>query len=279
MNIKRAFTLIELLVVIAIIAILAAILFPVFAQAKAAAKKTSALSNVKQIGTSISIYIGDSDDVYPQGSGNCWWGPLDGNWIEDTKPYIKSVAVLRDPSDPLSTSGFPSWYLGSGIVPISFIANGYQNWTPELNGWGLYGYMGMNQATQNTRCGNGWMARGVTNGSAVNRPADSILLSERFGSFTVFGTGSFVTGVNWWDGATGLCDEIPDASRNGAPLAGGGGKNCTLDNRFGGITPAYNSTIAVFTMGDTHAKAMDPRTTNPNPTTRPLDNMWNVYRQ
>lgn len=61
---KRAFTLIELLVVIAIIAILAAILFPVFAQAKEAAKKTTCLSNSKQIGTASQIYFADYDDTY-----------------------------------------------------------------------------------------------------------------------------------------------------------------------------------------------------------------------
>ena len=62
---KKAFTLIELLVVIAIIAILAAILFPVFAQAKLAAKKTQGLSQSKQIGTGLQIYLGDSDDTLP----------------------------------------------------------------------------------------------------------------------------------------------------------------------------------------------------------------------
>jgi len=62
---KRAFTLIELLVVIAIIAILAAILFPVFAQAKEAAKITVVLSNVKQTGTSMVMYAGDYDDTFP----------------------------------------------------------------------------------------------------------------------------------------------------------------------------------------------------------------------
>ncbi len=66
---KKAFTLIELLVVIAIIAILAAILFPVFAQAKAAAKKVSAISNQKQIGLAMIMYCGDADDKYPQTDG------------------------------------------------------------------------------------------------------------------------------------------------------------------------------------------------------------------
>lgn len=64
-NRKNGFTLIELLVVIAIIAILAAILFPVFAQAKAAAKKTALISNVKQMGTAIQMYLSDYDDLMP----------------------------------------------------------------------------------------------------------------------------------------------------------------------------------------------------------------------
>jgi prepilin-type N-terminal cleavage/methylation domain-containing protein len=67
MRTSRAFTLIELLVVIAIIAILAAILFPVFAQAKMAAKKTAHISNYKQSGTGVQIYLADNDDQFPQG--------------------------------------------------------------------------------------------------------------------------------------------------------------------------------------------------------------------
>ncbi|RYG39434.1 prepilin-type N-terminal cleavage/methylation domain-containing protein [bacterium] len=84
---RKAFTLIELLVVIAIIAILAAILFPVFAQAKEAAKKTTCLSNVKQIGIASQLYIGDFEDTYPRQSSveisgdiyhwRWWWYSVD----------------------------------------------------------------------------------------------------------------------------------------------------------------------------------------------------------
>ena len=64
---KRAFTIIELLVVIAVIAILAAILFPVFARAKEAAKKTTCLSNLRQIGSAFGLYLADYDDRWPLG--------------------------------------------------------------------------------------------------------------------------------------------------------------------------------------------------------------------
>jgi prepilin-type N-terminal cleavage/methylation domain-containing protein/prepilin-type processing-associated H-X9-DG protein len=72
----RAFTLIELLVVIAIIAILAAILFPVFAQAKVAAKKSVAISNQKQLGTAMILYMGDHDDVLPNLTWADSFGPI-----------------------------------------------------------------------------------------------------------------------------------------------------------------------------------------------------------
>ena len=86
MNKNRAFTLIELLVVIAIIAILAAILFPVFAQAKVAAKKTQALSSVKQLGLSSIMYAGDYDDHFAQSEA----GDGSDNWATATFPYIKN---------------------------------------------------------------------------------------------------------------------------------------------------------------------------------------------
>ena len=93
---RKAFTLIELLVVIAIIAILAAILFPVFAQAKLAAKKTQTLSNVKNIGTGFQLYAGDSDDILPPFTGNASdvanWSQLRFMFPGLVDPYIKNGA-------------------------------------------------------------------------------------------------------------------------------------------------------------------------------------------
>lgn len=106
MNRSRAFTLIELLVVIAIIAILAAILFPVFAQAKAAAKKTQCLSNSKQYGLAVMMYLPDADDTYPLIQ---WTNSYDANPARTDRdqaignliqPYMKSIDLLKSPADP-----------------------------------------------------------------------------------------------------------------------------------------------------------------------------------
>jgi prepilin-type N-terminal cleavage/methylation domain-containing protein/prepilin-type processing-associated H-X9-DG protein len=99
MNNKRAFTLIELLVVIAIIAILAAILFPVFAQAKMAAKKAADISNLKQIGTASMLYASDSDDILPN-------MPVFNEETESyiyaakVNPYMKNRDINRSPASP-----------------------------------------------------------------------------------------------------------------------------------------------------------------------------------
>jgi prepilin-type N-terminal cleavage/methylation domain-containing protein len=93
---KKAFTLIELLVVIAIIAILAAILFPVFAQAKLAAKKTSDLSGVKQLMLGVMMYTNDTDDAYPF----CWgWSSQWLPWQQQVDPYVKNVPLWKSPVD------------------------------------------------------------------------------------------------------------------------------------------------------------------------------------
>lgn len=134
---KKAFTLIELLVVIAIIAILAAILFPVFAQAKLAAKKTNTLSNVKQLGTAFQIYLGDNDDVTPSifgtnnpaactpptqiaGCSNEWWMPL--------FPYFKSIGLIYGERNEADNHSVRTGVYGA----TKLSAYGY-NWGPF--GW------------------------------------------------------------------------------------------------------------------------------------------------
>ncbi|MGV3618899.1 MAG: prepilin-type N-terminal cleavage/methylation domain-containing protein [Fimbriimonas sp.] len=120
------FTLIELLVVIAIIAILAAILSPVFASAKAAAKKTTALSNLKQIGTATLMYNADSDDTFPQlgyavgprggiiipGSGSQVYTIYDA-----LAPYTHSLNVYADPADPHAVD-WSRLLPGLGLRPV-----------------------------------------------------------------------------------------------------------------------------------------------------------------
>lgn len=101
---KRAFTLIELLVVIAIIAILAAILFPVFAQARVAAKKSADLNNTKQLGIGTMLYLTDNDDTYPSGNfriaadGSSSQGEV--HWSFMIAPYVKNNQIWVSPGDP-----------------------------------------------------------------------------------------------------------------------------------------------------------------------------------
>jgi general secretion pathway protein G len=111
---RRAFTLIELLVVIAIIAILAALLFPVFARAKESAKKTACVSNLKQMGAAITMYMTDYDDIFPNAvDASDKWAPEIWSSIpefqaliptmplmsEALQPYIKSKEIFHCPAD------------------------------------------------------------------------------------------------------------------------------------------------------------------------------------
>lgn len=148
--IRRAFTLIELLVVIAIIAILAAILFPVFAQAKAAAKKTSDLSNQKQLATAFQIYLTDNDDLYPlgyviegdqvrtnqtqfpidtpatwrTGMSAAYYAGREVAWSNSLYPYAKNYSIYESPGG--TTQAIQGWAYPAGVqyANVGYVYNG-----------------------------------------------------------------------------------------------------------------------------------------------------------
>ncbi len=152
----NAFTLIELLVVIAIIAILAAILFPVFAQAKAAAKKTQCVSNAKQMNLAFIMYAGDYDDTMVTQEN--------GGVNQDTRefstmlqPYMKNRGILFDPSRNLTGCS-------TNIDPTGRCLGFAPN-------FGIYSYRigtGMFHAVAADPNGLGSMFRGVNYGEVVS---------------------------------------------------------------------------------------------------------------
>ncbi len=123
---KTAFTLIELLVVIAIIAILASILFPVFARARENARRTSCLSNLKQIGLSTMMYVQDYDETYPRNRVAAGGGTYIDYWHQVLAPYTKNTQVFICPSSPVQGASEGGYGVNvrvfTGATPIKMAA-------------------------------------------------------------------------------------------------------------------------------------------------------------
>jgi len=161
----RGFTLIELLVVIAIIAILAAILFPVFAQAKEQAKRISCLSNSNQAGLGLLMYVNDSDDVTP--TVEEYFAPYHVvDYWQLLQPYAKNTQMFICPDDQFkgcdAAEGLPPTAPNAGCISYGSNWGPMQSFNANSTEGGLYGPF-----TYNPNLGGFYLAAGVSMGTIV----------------------------------------------------------------------------------------------------------------
>ena len=183
---RTGFTLIELLVVIAIIAILAAILFPVFARARAKAQQTTCLSNMKQINLALLMYASDYNDKLPfLYDGNGAWA-CRPTWEYNMAPYIPfRVDINSEPQllrCPLDYSVFPQYGIDNGHIGNCSYA----------------GNIAMMEPNGPTNAQGAALRNGGRTISSVLAPADTILLVEYASSAVYVSSGDNLIGNGWW---------------------------------------------------------------------------------
>lgn len=244
---RAGFTLIELLVVIAIIAILAAILFPVFAQARDKARQTSCLSNIKQIGTGLMMYVQDFDETYPGallavptingGSTSDMRMPLDMQIM----PYIKNDQIWKCPSDagprvPPTDTRLQWWdlnYRAKGIPrSYGYVAEINTVQYSDVNGGTRDPNTGLSNYT-GSRLPTGAPAQGKSL-AAIDQVSDTIALAELWaignGDWAALGYvggphASTIAGCDIWKfagrrvNAPTPVDSLPSSCTGGHPLA------------------------------------------------------------
>ena len=211
---KQGFTLIELLVVIAIIAILAAILFPVFAQAKLAAKKASDLSNLKQIGLGVLMYTNDYDDNFPRNDylipSRAQFAPF--TYREATGPYIKNgidnfdwASNTGNTPEPIADNGI--WESPTVPANIRYDYGANQFLMPSSNTWNLWNYSGNTTYSDQDANGNATGKPAVPSipTTSLPKPAATLMVVDQGVNVNqnwLSGNVVMQSGVYWWQGAS-----------------------------------------------------------------------------
>ena len=176
---RLGFTLIELLVVIAIIAILAAILFPVFQKVRENARRTTCASNEKQLGLGCIQYQQDADEQFPASDGN-------GDWAYQTYPFVKATGVYACPDNPDAVKYNPATNTACMSSQGAVAPAGVPSCLPIS-----YGF---NNEIGGTRWNDHDGSRGPSKTSnGIDEPAGKIMVGERIDG------GSNQNGMNWDD--------------------------------------------------------------------------------
>jgi len=275
---RSGFTLIELLVVIAIIAILAAILFPVFAQAREKARQTSCLSNMKQLALALLMYTQDYYEKFPT-TGVYDFNGNDRYWAPRITPYVKNLQVFRCPSDSGPTAGYlPD--TGWAGPSMSYAANSLMGGASYRDNYsiGVMGIVNADWSSFLTQSSGQAMA-------AINRPAESIALAEKH-SADVQKTGFSWLGANTafiWPGQVFLWDCSSKGGscfydNDGSAIPDGFPKGTAYPKGKEGAAATKHAGMTNCAFADGHVKAMRPEQTNPDGYARPNDNMENALR-